>query len=147
MQWKQPAGHRREAEEPSSSMALVNKGNYAARSKGGLTHARGTQRGGMSLCYNTRLFSKYGPVENDPAELGLNAAQQLQLEEVLTQAIGAPVAGTHAAETGVAAEKHKTFVYSPQRHHTRTLAHKYTPGHDRFRENENNITTYNHWSK
>lgn len=38
--------------------------------------------------------------------MGLNIAQQLQLEEVLTQAIGAPVAGTHAAETGVAAERH-----------------------------------------
>lgn len=47
----------------------------------------------------------YEPVVNDPAELGLNTAQQLQLEEVLTQAIGAPVAGAHAAETGVAAEK------------------------------------------
>lgn len=47
------------------------------------------------------------PVVNDPAELGLNAAQQLQLQEVLTQAISAPVAGTHAAETGGAARKHK----------------------------------------
>lgn len=49
----------------------------------------------------------YEPVENDPAELGLNAAQQLRLEEVLTQAIGAPVAGAHAAETDVAAERHR----------------------------------------
>lgn len=48
----------------------------------------------------------YEPVENDPAELGLNTVQQLQLEEVLTQAIGAPFAGTHAAETGMAAERH-----------------------------------------
>ena len=48
----------------------------------------------------------YEPVENDPADLGLNTAQQLRLEEVLTQAIGAPVAGTHAPETGVAAERH-----------------------------------------
>lgn len=55
----------------------------------------------------------YEPVENDPAELGLNTAQQLQLEEVLTQAIGAPVGGTHAAETGVAAERHtKTRVFT-----------------------------------
>lgn len=39
--------------------------------------------------------------------MGLYAAQELQLEEVLTQAIGAPVAGAHAAETGMAAKRHK----------------------------------------
>lgn len=49
----------------------------------------------------------YEPVVNDPAELRLNAAQQLQLEEVLTQAISAPVAGTHAAEAGMAADRHR----------------------------------------
>lgn len=49
----------------------------------------------------------YEPVENDPAELCLYTAQQLQLEEVLTQAIGAPVGGAHAAETGVAAKRHR----------------------------------------
>lgn len=58
------------------------------------------------------------PVENDPAELGLNTAQQLQLEEVLTQAIGAPVGGTHAAETGVAAERHTKMCIH---HHTKTI--------------------------
>lgn len=49
----------------------------------------------------------YEPVVNDPAELRLNAAQQLQLEEVLTQAISAPVAGAHAEEAGVAADRHR----------------------------------------
>ena len=38
--------------------------------------------------------------------MGLKIAQQLQLEEVLIQAISAPVAGTHAAEAVVAAERH-----------------------------------------
>lgn len=50
----------------------------------------------------TRDGTTYEPVANDRAQLGLNAAQQLHLEEVLTQAIGALVAGAHAAETGVA---------------------------------------------
>lgn len=59
----------------------------------------------------TLVYSMYEPVVNDPAELGLNAAQQLQLEKVLTQAIGAPVAGAHAAETGVAAERHKNVCF------------------------------------
>lgn len=49
----------------------------------------------------------YEPVEHDPAQLCLYTAQQLQLEEVLTQAIGAPVGGAHAAETGVAAKRHR----------------------------------------
>ena len=51
--------------------------------------------------------------------MGLNTAQQLQLEEVLTQAIGAPVAGTHAAETGVAAERHtkvRVFITIEKQH-------------------------------
>lgn len=44
----------------------------------------------------------------------LYTAQQLQLEEVLTQAIGAPVAGAHAAETGVAAKRHRdVWVHQP----------------------------------
>ena len=62
----------------------------------------------------------YEPVENDPAELGLNTAQQLQLEEVLTQAIGAPVGGTHAAETGVAVERHTKMrvLTTMERQHT-----------------------------
>lgn len=68
----------------------------------------------------------YEPVENDPAQLGLNTAQQLQLEEVLTQAIGAPVAGTHAAETGVAAERHtKMRVFTTiQRQHAPNNTHR-----------------------
>lgn len=60
-----------------------------------------------SLGYKTTALSVYEPVVNDPAELGLNAAQQLQLQEVLTQAISTPVAGTHAAEAGVAADRHR----------------------------------------
>lgn len=51
------------------------------------------------------------PVVNDPAELSFNAAQQLQLQEALTQAISAPVAGTHAAEAGMAAERHKNACF------------------------------------
>lgn len=47
----------------------------------------------------------------------LNTAQQLQLEEVLTQAIGAPVAGAHAAETGMAAKRHRNVCIH---HHTKT---------------------------
>lgn len=61
----------------------------------------------------------YEPVEHDPAELGLYTAQQLQLEEVLTQAIGAPVAGTHAAQTGVAVERHtkmRVFTTTERQH-------------------------------
>lgn len=52
------------------------------------------------------------PVKNDPAQLGLYAAQQLQLEEVLTQAIRAPVAPAQAAETGVAAERQETCAFT-----------------------------------
>lgn len=67
----------------------------------------------------------YEPVENERAELGLNAAQQLQLEEVLTQAICAPVAGARAAETGVAAERHtKMRVFTTtQTQHTEIDTH------------------------
>lgn len=81
------------------------------------------QRGGMSLL-NTRVYFVYEPVEHDCAELGLNAAQQLQLEEVLTEAICAPVAGTHAVETGVAAER-----YTEMRVFTTTPTHTNTEGH------------------
>lgn len=42
----------------------------------------------------TTACSMHEPVQHDPAQLGLNIAQQLQLEEVVTQAKGAPVAGT-----------------------------------------------------
>lgn len=64
--------------------------------------------------------STYRPVKNDPAQLGLYAAQQLQLEEVLTQAICAPVASAQAAETGVAAERQETRAFtSTQTQHTR----------------------------
>lgn len=78
---------------------------------------------------NTRVYFVYEPVEHDRAELGLNAAQQLQLEEVLTEAICAPVAGTHAAETGVAAERYtemRVFTTTPtQTHkHRRTHTHR-----------------------
>lgn len=76
---------------------------------------------------NTRLNatfdSTYRPVKNDPAELGLYTAQQLQLEEVLTQAIRAPVASAQAAETGVAAERQETraFTTTQTTHETRRL--------------------------
>lgn len=76
---------------------------------------------------NTRVYFVYEPVEHDRAELGLNAAQQLQLEEVLTEAICAPVAGTHAAETGVAAERHtemRVFTTPTQHKHRRTHTHR-----------------------
>lgn len=66
--------------------------------------------GGMGWVYASTLqvaLRLYQPVENDSAQLCLYAAQQLQLEEVLTQAIGAPVGGAHAAETGVAAKRHR----------------------------------------
>lgn len=53
--------------------------------------------------------------------MGLNIAQQLQLEEVLTQAIGAPVAGAHTAETGMAAERHKNVCLH---HNTKTTGTK-----------------------
>lgn len=68
----------------------------------------------------------YEPVENDPAELGLNTVQQLQLEEFLTQAIGAPFAAAHAAETGVAAERHtKMRVFTTvQRQHVPNNIHR-----------------------
>lgn len=58
--------------------------------------------------------------------MGLNIAQQLRLEEVLTQAIGAPVAGAHAAETGVAAERHtKMRVFTTvQRQHAPNNTHR-----------------------
>lgn len=62
----------------------------------------------------------YRPVKNDPAELGLYTAQQLQLEEVLTQAICAAVASAQAAETGVAAERQETRAFATtQTQHTR----------------------------
>lgn len=79
---------------------------------------------------NTRVYFVYEPVEHDRAELGLNAAQQLQLEEVLTEAICAPVAGTHAVETGVAAERYtemRVFTTTP----THTHKHRRTHTHRR----------------
>lgn len=69
-----------------------------ARHKGGRHN-----EGGRGLRYYTK---PYEPGEKDPEELGFNTAKKIQLEEVLTEAIGAPVAGTHAAETAVAAERH-----------------------------------------
>lgn len=44
--------------------------------------------------------------------MGLYAAQQLQLEEVLTQAICAPVASAQAAEAGMAAERQETRAFT-----------------------------------
>ena len=57
----------------------------------------------------TRVYSTvYGPVERHPAELSLNTAQESQRQELLTQAIRTPFAGTRAAETGVAVERYTT---------------------------------------
>lgn len=47
-----------------------------------------------------------GPSEYDSVEFGPDHLQQLRVEEVLTQAEGAPVAGAHAAQPGVAEETH-----------------------------------------
>lgn len=47
--------------------------------------------------------------------MGLYIAQQLQLEEVLTQAIGTPVAGTHAVKTGMAAKKTDMCVFNTKK--------------------------------
>lgn len=69
---------------------------------------------------NATVDSTYRPVKNDPAQLGLYTAQQLQLEEVLTQAICAPVASAQAAETGMAAERQETRAFTTtQTQHTR----------------------------
>ena len=57
----------------------------------------------------TRVYSTvYGPVERHPAELSLNTVQESQRQELLTQAIRTPFAGTRAAETGVAVERYTT---------------------------------------
>lgn len=47
---------------------------------------------------------KQGPSEYHSVEFGPDHLQQLRVEEVLTQAEGAPVAGAHAAQPGVAEE-------------------------------------------
>lgn len=45
-----------------------------------------------------------GPSEYDTVEFGPDHLQQLRVEEVLTQAEGAPVTSAHAAQPGVAEE-------------------------------------------
>lgn len=106
----------------------------------------------------TTACSTYQPVENDPAQLGLNAAQQLQLEEVLTQAIGALVAGTYTAWTGVAAERQRNvcvFTRAQQQQHkcTYTYTHTHTHPHptthtqrkcDRQSQGDYILTVFNH---
>lgn len=77
---------------------------------------KGKHREEECVYVKTRAYSRHEPVEHDPAEVGLNTAQQLQLE-VVTQAKGAPVARTCAAETGLAAER-QTCVQSPRLHTT-----------------------------
>lgn len=46
------------------------------------------------------------PVHNDTVEFGPDRTQELTVQQVLTDAKSAPVAGTHAAELGMAAETH-----------------------------------------
>lgn len=53
----------------------------------------------------TKLLQKR-PSEHNGVEFGPDCLQQLRVEEVLTQAEGAPVASAHAAQPGVAEEKH-----------------------------------------
>lgn len=45
-----------------------------------------------------------GPSEHDSVEFGPDHLQQLRVEEVLTQAEGAPVTSAHASQPGVAEE-------------------------------------------
>ncbi len=49
---------------------------------------------------------KKGPSQYNSVEFGPDRLQQLRVEEVLTQAEGAPVASAHAAQPGVAEERH-----------------------------------------
>lgn len=66
----------------------------------------------VNASLNATFVSTYRPVKNDPEELCLYTAQQLQLEEVLTQAISAPVAAAQAAETNVAAERQEMCAFT-----------------------------------
>lgn len=62
--------------------------------------------GHMKPEINIFLKKTKGPSEYDSVEFGPDHLQQLRVEEVLTQAEGAPVASAHAAQPGVAEETH-----------------------------------------
>lgn len=53
-----------------------------------------------------KRFEK-GPSEYNSVEFGPDRLQQLRVEEVLTQAEGAPVTSAHAAQPGVAEKTYK----------------------------------------
>lgn len=52
---------------------------------------------------------KLGPSENDSVEFGPDHLQQLWVEEVLTQAEGAPVTSAHAAQPGMSEETYGKY--------------------------------------
>lgn len=64
------------------------------------------------------------PSEYDSVEFGPDRLQQLRVEEVLTQAECAPVTSAHAAQPGVAEERHRV--------RTRTHANKHTDKRDTY---------------
>lgn len=64
------------------------------------------------------------PSEYDSVEFGPDRLQQLRVEEVLTQAECAPVTSAHAAQPGVAEERHGV--------RTRTHANKHTNKRDTY---------------
>lgn len=81
-----------------------------------MRQARGDAGGGSE-----RFFIKKGPSEDNGVEFGSDRLQQLRVQEVLTQAEGAPVTSAHAAQTGVAEERQtptytRELMIPPPRH-------------------------------
>lgn len=66
------------------------------------------------------------PSEHDSVEFGPDGLQQFRVEDVLTQAERAPVTGAHAAQPGVAEERHREDTH-PQNTHTLTKQTGRTP--------------------
>lgn len=65
---------------------------------------------------------KERPSEHHSVEFGPDGLQQLGVEEVLTQAERAPVTGAHAAQPGVAEERHRENKHThTHRKHTAAL--------------------------
>lgn len=81
------------------------------------THLRGNQEVERGLYKGEK-----GPSEYNSVEFGPDRLQQLRVEEVLTQAEGAPVTSAHAAQPGVAEERyeedkhqHIVYIYNAQK--------------------------------
>lgn len=85
-------------------MAKIRRGKWT---KVGVMIVRGGQVRVREGCKNK------GPSEYHSVEFGPDHLQQLRVEEVLTQAEGAPVTSAHAAQPGVAEE-----TYGKRHQHT-----------------------------